>query len=69
MAYCEHCGFRIERGAETCRQCGHLDFSYVSDDAKSIDPNDVDNVLEHEPDRENPAGFLGIVQLFRRRKK
>ncbi len=41
MAYCEHCGFRIERGVETCQQCGHLDFSYVSDDAKPIDPEDI----------------------------
>ena len=97
MAYCDLCGFRVERGAETCEQCGNLDFSYVSDDAKPIDPadikwadtegyviettcswstakyivvqdpEDVDNVLEHEPDREDPAGFLGLVQLFRRK--
>jgi hypothetical protein len=99
MAYCEHCGFRIGRDEETCQQCGHLDFSYVSDDAKPIDPadikwahvegyviettcswssaeyivvedpEDVDNVLEHEPDREDPAGFFGIVQLFRRKRE
>jgi hypothetical protein len=97
MAYCEQCGFRIERGEDRCERCGHLDFSYVSDDAKPIDPADikwadtegyviettctwstseyivvqdpqtVDSVFGHEPDREDPAGFLGIVQLFRRR--
>ncbi|WP_340098442.1 hypothetical protein [Salinibaculum salinum] len=97
MAYCEHCGFRISRGEETCERCGHLDFRYVSDDARPIDPDeirwadkkgyvvettcswsttkyivvqdpdDIDNVLAHEPDTEKPAGFFGIIPLLRRR--
>ena len=41
MAYCEQCGFRIERGDERCEHCGHLDFSYVSDDARPVDPEDI----------------------------
>jgi hypothetical protein len=34
--YCEHCGFRIERGEE-CEQCADLDFRYVDDSEKPID--------------------------------
>jgi hypothetical protein len=33
------------------------------------DPEDVDNVFAHEPDREDPRGFLGILPLFRRRRE
>lgn len=97
MAYCEHCGFRIARGEEECERCGHLDFSYIGDDDKPIDPDDIrwsdvegyvvettcswstaeyivvedpddiDNVLEYEPDREKPTGFVGLIPALRRR--
>lgn len=99
MGYCENCGFRVPRDQEYCERCANLDFSYVSEDAKPVDPEeirfaetggyvletttfwsrseyiaiqdpeDVDNVLEHQTETEKPTGFFGIVDLFRKRRQ
>lgn len=38
--YCEHCGFRTDDGTE-CEQCADLDFRFVDDAEKPIDPDDI----------------------------